>query len=140
MNEQQKTALLKPQIAANPLLDDSKLLDKLVMSDIPVKSNVQTSDLEIYLIANGLWLNFKSNTAPAVEIARDSLTLFSPEIDIQKYQGMFEAMIQGLVDESTFNFTVTNQSDVLAMADSFVSWANQNISNLTMGDIGRARL
>jgi len=140
MNEQQKTQLLQLKIAENPTLNDAELLALLKVEDIHVKGNVQTSDLEIYLIANGLWLGFKLNTAPAIEIARDSLVLFSPEIDIQKYQLLFESMIQGLVDELTFAFDSTNQTEVLAMTDRMESWTQQNTPGLTEGDIARARL
>jgi len=139
VNEQQKTELLQPKIVGNPGMSDAELLALLYINDIPVKVNITTNDLEIYLISIDLWIEFKNNIAKSVELARDSLVLFSPEIDIQTYQSMFESMIQGLVDEPTFAFNATNQAEVLAMTDDMVSWAAQNIPGLTEGDILRAR-
>jgi len=140
MNNQQKNALLAAQILLYPLLTDDELLARLNTKDIPIHIDVETRKFELYLMSHGLWVAFKSSGNDAVVIARDALYSFSPVIDIDQNYLFFVAMIQGLVDDVDFTFTVAHQTDVLAMADSFKSWVDQNLPDLTVGDIMRARV
>jgi len=140
MNNQQKKEIIKNQILLNPTLDDNDLYLKLTTKDIPVKVNIPTKDLEIYLLSKGLMWDFMANQTPSVSVARRSLELFSPEIDIEKNYTLFLFLLQSLVDESTFNFNESNKEEVLSMLNKLNSWAEQNISDLTVGDIQEARL
>lgn len=140
MNEQQKTALIQPQILANPELNDKQLLDLLYIKDIAVHINVQTRDIDLYLMSKGLWVAFKNDVSEDVVIAKDAIIAFSPTINTNENYALFVAIVQGLVDDIDFPFTTTHQSEVLAMADALESWADQNIPDLSEGDIARARV
>lgn len=141
MNAQQKTALIAPKIAAYPGYNDQALFAQLTAKTITVHKAIPVKSLYLYLLQNGLWDDFKTNVAPAVSSARDALALFNPDIrtdDAANY-ALFTGLVQGLVDEPTFPFTAAHQSAVVSMADDLVSWADQNIPDLTEGDIARAR-
>lgn len=140
MNNQQKKQLIQDQIALYPSLTNDELYVKLKVKDIAVKVDLATRKLELYLVGKGLWLAFKNSPEAAVEAARDGLIMFDPVIDIKNQHALFEAMIQGLVDDSTFPFNAANQTDVLAMTNGLESWADQKLSDLNMGDIERARV
>jgi len=140
MNNQQKKTLLAAQILLYPALNDEQLLAQLTIKNIPIHIDVETRKLELYLMSKGLWVAFKNSNSDAVVVARDALESFSPVINIDQNYLFFVGMITGLVDDVDFAFLEPHKLDVLAMADGLESWAEQNISGLTEGDIMRARV
>jgi len=140
MNNQQKKTLLAAQILLYPSLTDEQLFAQLNIKNIPIHIDVETRKFELYLMSKGLWIAFKNSSNDAVVVARDALASFSPVINIDQNYLFFVAMINGLVTDVDFPFLEAHKLDVLAMTDGLESWSDQNIQNLTLGDIMRARV
>ncbi len=123
-------------------LADQQIKDALNEKTISVKQPVASLDIQKYLMLSGLWITIKTGTSASSIAATEALNLFdSFELSDAVVLDKFTEIIDGLVlDLTTPDFIIDHKNDILAMADSFISRADElGLPDVDLTDIKNAK-
>jgi len=142
-------SVLSQELASGPLAaelapfiadgNDGAIVNILTRKDITVYGVIRTTDIQRYLFLKGFLLKIEAKTNDTFKQVSRALELFpfftlSQAEDLAAFTGLADALIA----DPELGFTEQNKTDLLAMAETNISRAEQLGITVTIQDVAQA--